>query len=264
MTAGITLVREGEVARVRLARADRRNALDEGMIAGLREAFAAIESGPDIRVVVIEGEGEAFCAGADLAWMRRIGEADRETNRLDALNISAMFRAVADCPYPVLARVHGAALGGGAGLAAAADIAVADSKAVFGFTEVRLGIVPAVISPFVLRKVGAGDARRYFLTGERFSAAEALRIGLVQAIAEPDALDTTVDRLIGELLAGGPVAQREVKGLIERLRMTGEEEQAGLTADLIARLRASEEGREGMRAFLERRAPSWAPRKEGR
>jgi methylglutaconyl-CoA hydratase len=263
MAAEIRRIRQDGVTRIRLTRGDRRNAFDEAMIAGLREAFDAVRSEPGVRVVILEGEGETFCAGADLAWMRRIAEADPERNRIDALEMSAMFRAIAACPFPVLARVQGAALGGGAGLVAAADIAVVDPGAVFGFTEVRLGIIPAVISPFVLRKVHPADVRRYFLTGERFGAAEALRIGLAQVVAESGGLDAAVDRVLAQVMAGGPNAQREVKRLLEVLPGTPEEERERLTADWIARLRASEEGRDGIRAFLERRAPSWSPRKEG-
>lgn len=263
MSPGIALLREGPVVRIRLNRPDRRNAFDDEMIREIRETFEGLAAESGHRAIVIDAEGESFCAGADLRWMQRLAEADVETNRADALQLSSMFAAVADSPVPVVALVRGPALGGGSGLVAAADIAIAEIDAIFGFTEVRLGIIPAVISPFVLRKVHAGDARRYFLTGERFDAREAQRIGLVQIVTEPRGLADAAEHLLGELLAGGPRAQSEVKSLLAALRLTPPAEQAALTGEWIARLRASEEGRAGMKAFLERGRPPWAlPRRD--
>jgi methylglutaconyl-CoA hydratase len=257
VSEGIALFREGPVVRIRLSRPERRNAFDDGMIRSIREAFEALAAETGHRVILIDAEGDSFCAGADLRWMQRIAQAGVESNRADAVELSSMFAAIAGSPVPVVALVRGPALGGGSGIVAAADIAIAEEGAVFGFTEVRLGIIPAVISPFVMRKVHAGDARRYFLTGERFDAREALRIGLVQILAESNGLGAAADRLVGELLAGGPHAQTEVKSLLAVLSATRPAEHAALTADWIARLRASEEGRAGMRAFLERERPPW-------
>jgi methylglutaconyl-CoA hydratase len=177
--------------------------------------------------------------------------------------MSAMFQAIVSCPVPVVAKVQGAALGGGSGLAASADITIAARDALFGFTEARLGILPAVISPFVLRKVRLSEARRYFLTGERFSAEEALRIGLVQAVADPGDLDRSTERMIDELLAAGPQAQREIKQLLERVPGTTAPEVYELTAGWIARVRAAAEAREGFQAFFDRRPPAWKPPSEG-
>ena len=200
--------------------------------------------------MLLAGEGEAFCAGADIEWQRSSIDVSFDDNVDDAMRLFSMMQAIDSCPAPVVARVQGYALGGGSGLAAAVDIGIAAEDAIFGFSEVKLGIVPAVISPFVLPKLGGGAARRYFLTGERFDAATALRIGLVQEVAAD--LDAAVERVVAELLTSGPTAAREAKRLI-RMKPQGEE-----TAQLAARLRASEEGQEGLRAFLERRTPRWS------
>ena len=239
--AGLKIERDGHVLRVTLARPERRNAFDAALIAGLTEAFTDVG---DARAVVLAGEGQSFCAGADVDWQRSAIDLSYEENVEDALRLYRMCETIDRCPAPVIARVHGYALGGGSGLAACADIALASPEAVFGFSEVKLGIIPAVISPFVLPKIGA-HARRYFLTGERFDAETALRIGLIAEIA--DDLDAAVDRVLSELLTAGPEAVREAKRLI-RERPGGEE-----TAQIAARLRAGEEGQEGLRAFLEGR-----------
>jgi enoyl-CoA hydratase/carnithine racemase len=240
--AGLKIDREEHVLRVTLARPERRNAFDAALIAELTEAFADVG---DARAVVLAGEGQSFCAGADVDWQRSAIDLSYEENVEDALRLYRMCETIDRCPAPVIARVHGYALGGGSGLVACADIAIAAPDAVFGFSEVKLGIIPAVISPFVLPKIGA-HARRYFLTGERFDAATALRIGLIQEIA--DDLDAAVDGVLSELLTAGPEAVREAKRLI-RERPAGEE-----TAQIAARLRAGEEGQEGLRAFLEGRS----------
>jgi enoyl-CoA hydratase/carnithine racemase len=240
--AGLKIDREGHVLRVTLARPERRNAFDAALIAELTEAFADVG---DARAIVLAGEGQSFCAGADVDWQRSAIDLSYEENVEDALRLYRMCETIERCPAPVIARVHGYALGGGSGLVACADIAIAAPDAVFGFSEVKLGIIPAVISPFVLPKIGA-HARRYFLTGERFDAATALRIGLIQEIA--DDLDAAVDGVLSELLTAGPEAVREAKRLI-RERPAGEE-----TAQIAARLRAGEEGQEGLRAFLEGRS----------
>jgi methylglutaconyl-CoA hydratase len=235
------VVRDGDVLRVSLARPERRNAFDARVIGELTQVFKDVG---DARAVVLAGEGEAFCAGADIEWQRSSIDLSYEENVEDAHKLYRMCEAIDRCPAPVVARIQGYALGGGSGLAACADIAVAASDATFGFTEVKLGIIPAVISPFVLPKIGQ-HARRYFLTGERFDAETALRIGLVHEVTEE--LDPTVQRIVEELLSSGPNAVREAKQLI-RERPDGHE-----TAEIAARMRTSEEGQVRLRAFLEQR-----------
>ena len=237
--------RDGEALRVTLAKPERRNAFDAELITALAEAFADVG---DARVVVLAGEGPSFCAGADVEWQRASIDLSYDENVEDAMRLYRMCAAIDRCHAPVVARVQGYALGGGAGLAACADVAIAAPDATFGFSEVKLGIIPAVISPFVLPKIGA-NARRYFLTGERFDAETALRIGLVHEIAED--LDGAVSRVVSQLLTSGPRAVRAAKDLV-RERPDGED-----TARIAARLRAGEEGQEGLRAFLEKRPPGW-------
>src|SRR5512132_1162167 len=238
---GLRVERDGDLLRVTLARPERRNAFDAALIADLTAAFADVA---DARAVVLAGEGETFCAGADIDWQRSAIDLTFEENIEDALRLYKMCEAIDRCPAPVVARIQGYALGGGSGLAACADVAVAAPDTTFGFTEVKLGIIPAVISPFVLPKIGQ-HARRYFLTGERFDAQTALRIGLVHEVTEE--LDTTVQGIVDELLSSGLNAVREAKQLI-RERPDGYE-----TANIAARMRTSEEGQERLRAFLERR-----------
>jgi methylglutaconyl-CoA hydratase len=239
--------RRGDVLEITLSRPERRNALDAATIAELTAAFADVG---DVRAVVLVGEGSSFSAGADLEWMRSSIALSYDENLTDAWALRKMMDAIDECPAPVVARVHGHAFGAGVGLVAAADIAVAHPDTLFAFSEVRLGIVPAVISPFVLAKIGASAARRYFLTGERFDAATALRIGLVHEVAVD--VEATVEQLIGELRAGGPLAVRSAKTLAR------EQSDAVRTAELIAKARTSPEGQEGLRAFLERREANWA------
>jgi len=245
--AGLRVEREYDVLRVTLAKLERRNAFDAEMIAELHEAFSDVG---DARVVVLAGDGESFCAGADVEWQRSSIDLSVEENVDDALRLYRMLDAVDSCPAPVVARVQGYALGGGSGLVACADVVVAAPDATFGFTEVRLGIIPAVISPFVFAKIGTGAARRFFLTGERFDAATALRIGLVQEVAEN--IDEAVDRFAGEILKSGPEATRAAKRLAREAPHEGEE-----LARIAAGLRAGAEGQEGLRAFLEKRTPAW-------
>jgi methylglutaconyl-CoA hydratase len=243
--AGLRIERDGRVLRITLAKPERRNAFDAELIRELHEAFSEVG---DARVVVLAGEGPSFCAGADVEWQRSAIDLSYEENVEDALRLYRMLEAIDTCPAPVVGRIQGYALGGGSGVAACLDIGIASEDAVFGFSEVKLGIIPAVISPFVLPRIGAA-ARRYVLTGERFDAQTALRIGLVSEVT--DDLDGTVDRLVTELLSSGPEATREAKGLV-RERPDGEE-----AAKIAARLRTGEEGQEGLRAFLERRKPAW-------
>jgi len=248
--AGLRTERDGHVLRVTLARPERRNAFDAALIADLHAAFADVA---DARAVVLSGEGPSFCAGADVEWQRASIDLTYEENVEDALRLYRMLEAIDACPAPVVCSVHGHALGGGSGLVACTDVAIAQPDAVFGFTEVRLGIVPAVISPFVLRRIGE-QARRYFLTGERFDAATALRIGLISEVAE-DA-DAACEAIVEAILAAGPEAVREAKRLV-RERPAGVE-----TARIAAARRTSAEGQEGLRAFLERRSPAWAAHRE--
>ncbi|MBD0348544.1 MAG: enoyl-CoA hydratase/isomerase family protein [Thermoleophilia bacterium] len=236
---------DGPVLRVTLARPERRNAFDATLIRELTEAFADVG---DARAVVLAGEGPSFCAGADVEWQRGSIELTYEENVEDARHLYGMLATIDHCPAPVVACVQGFALGGGSGLVACADVAIAAADAVFGFSEVKLGIVPAVISPFVLPRIEAA-ARRYFLTGERFDAQAALRIGLVSEVAAD--LDAAVERVVGELVAAGPHATRAAKRLIR------EGPRGTATVELAARLRTSDEGQEGLRAFLERRDPAW-------
>ena len=242
----LAVARDGPVLRVALARPDRRNAFDAALIARLHETFADVG---DARVVVVTGEGPSFCAGADVEWQRASIDLSLEENVADAARLYRMLAAVNDCPAPVIAGVHGYALGGGSGLAACADVVVAAADAIFGFTEVRLGIAPAVISPFALAKVGA-HARRYFTTGERFDARTAMRIGLVDELA--DDLEAAVARIVADVLQSGPQAVRAAKRLALDRPADGEE-----LARIAAALRSGEEGQEGLRAFLEKRSAAW-------
>jgi methylglutaconyl-CoA hydratase len=258
--ASLEIRHDGAVARVRLARPDVRNAFDEALVRSLRETFLALSSEAGVRAVVVEGLGPAFCAGGDLAWMRRKGEAPIEENVEDARGLAAAYLAVARCPKPVVAKVHGAAVGGGAGLVAACDLAVAADTATFAFPEVRLGIVPAAVSPYVVRRVGWSQARRLFLTGERFGAAEASRIGLVHEVVPEAALEDAVAAVLGNLLLAAPAALARAKRLLQGLDVLAPDGRIlDLTGRALADARASAEGREGLSAFLEKRRPSWAP-----
>src|SRR6266850_2521270 len=229
-----------------MARPERRNAFDASLISELTEAFS--DAG-DARAVLLSGDGASFSAGADVEWMRSSAELSHDENVADALRLRAMLDAIDGCPAPVVARVQGHALGGGCGLVACCDVVVAEPAAVFAFSEVKLGIVPAVISPFALAKIGPSAARRWFVTGERFTADVALRIGLIHEVA--DDLDAGVDAVLAELLSAAPEAARAAKELA-RGALTAEE-----TARRIATHRTGEEGQEGLRAFLEKRAASW-------
>lgn len=245
MTA-LRVERDGPLLRVTMARPDRRNAFDAALIAELTHAFADVG---DARAVLLAGDGPSFSAGADVEWMRSSVELSYDENVGDALLLRAMLDAIDNCPAPVIARVQGHALGGGCGLVACSDIVIAAPDAQFAFSEVKLGIVPAVISPFALAKIGPSAARRYFVTGERFDAATALRIGLAHEVTRE--LDAAVEAVAGELLSAGPAAAREAKELA-RAPLAADE-----TARRIAERRTSEEGQEGLRAFLEKRGAAW-------
>jgi methylglutaconyl-CoA hydratase len=244
--SALRIERETGLLRVAMGRPERRNAFDAALIDELAATFADVG---DARAVVLSGDGPSFSAGADVEWMRSSVDLSYDENVADALRLRAMLDAIDSCPAPVVGRVQGHALGGGCGLVACCDIAVAEPTAQFAFSEVKLGIVPAVISPFALAKIGTSAARRYFVTGERFSATEALRIGLIHEVT--DDLDGAVERVVGELLSAGPSAARAAKELA-RAPQSAEE-----TAGRIAAHRTSQEGQEGLRAFLEKRSPGW-------
>ena len=249
---------EHGVAVLWLNRPEVRNAFNDIMIAELTAAFAELDADPAVRAVVLAGRGKVFCAGADLNWMKRMGEMDFEENRKDALAFGAMLNRLHGLKKPTIARVHGAAFAGGMGLIAACDMAAASTETEFAVSEVRLGLTPATISPYVLAAMGERAARRYFLTAERFSAAEAYRIGFIQELAQPEELDATVNAILGEIVQGAPGAHAETKDLISSVAgrpLTSE--LLGDMAGRIATARASGEGKEGVRSFLEKRAPAW-------
>lgn len=252
---------EGAVARVRLERPEKRNAFDERLAAALEQAFASLAARGDVRVAVLSGAGAAFCAGGDLEWMRRAAQRSREENLADAAAFQRAYEAIDTAPFAVVARVHGAALGGGAGMVAACDVALAAEGTSFGFTEVRLGLVPGVISPYVLRRIGPGPARRWFVTGERFDADEAQRMGLVHVVAPEAQLDVEVTRVVDALKACSPQAVAHAKAVLRaQAAAVGDRDlQQRLAREAIADARASADGREGTTAFLEKRKPRWAP-----
>lgn len=251
--------RRGPVADVVLSRPEVHDAFNEAMIRELDRAFGELAGDAAVRVVVLRSTGKHFSAGADVNWLRQAGELDHDDNVADARRLHDMLRKIALCPKPVVARVQGAALGGGAGLVAASDFAVAAERAFFGFSEVRLGILPAVISPFVLRKLGAGTAQSLFLAGSRFGAGRARDIGLVYEVVPEAELDDAVDRLVDELLQGSPTGQAAVKRLVEEVRGRSLDQAREVTSRAIAEQRASDEGKEGLSAFLEKREPRWVP-----
>ena len=259
----ITTRRDGPVEHVTLNRPDVRNAFNEHVIAELTAWASGVDEPAArraIRVVVLSGAGKMFCAGADVAWMSKTIHYTEDENLRDASSMSRMFTAINKVPVPVIGRIQGAALGGGAGLAAVCDIVVADDAALFGFTEVKLGILPAVISPFVLAKIGQSAARELFLTGARFTAARAKEIGLVHAVVAAADLDATVNRYVQELLTAGPEAIAAAKALIPVVWGRDSDAVTPITAAAIAARRVSPEGQEGLRAFLEKRAPAWSER----
>ena len=244
------------VARLTMQRPDRFNAFDETLIAALHAAVDAAAADPAVRVVVLQGAGKAFSAGADIGWMRRAAAASAADNEADAQRFAGMLAALAQCPKPTIARVQGLALGGGVGLACACDIAIAAPDAQFAVSEARFGILPAVIGPYLIRATGKRAAQRLALMAHRVSADEALQLGLVQQVAAD--LDAAVDATIAELLASGPQAQAEIKALFAQIEGCGPAMQA-LTARTIARVRSTAEAREGFAAFVEKRSPSWKP-----
>ena len=249
---------DGPVARVFLSRPETRNAMDGLMVTELRKTLFDFGTVDRVRVIVLAGRGPAFCAGGDLAWMKAAANFTRDENLRESQALADLFFTVYNSPKPVVARVHGAALGGGAGLVAACDITVAALGTTFGFTEVRLGIVPAVISPYVVGKIGESAARELFLTGEKFEAVRASEIGLIRAAVPPEDLDAAVEGRVKELLQAGPRAIAEAKALIREVAYRRVEDVQRYTVERLADVRTSAEGQEGMRAFLEKRKPSWS------
>ena len=260
MTDSLQHLRNGPVVRLRLDRPELHNAFDADLIESLTAALVAIGKDASIRVVVLEAAGASFSAGADLNWMHSMITATQDENRVDALALARLMRTLNELPHPTIARVQGAAFGGGVGLVACCDIAIGSTEAKFGLTESKLGLLPAVISPYVIAAIGARQARRWFASAEWFNAAEAQRIGLLHVVVPADALETAVKRQIDLLLKAAPLAASHAKTLVRRV--DGEHDRDKLdrdNAELIARLRVSPEGQEGLAAFLEKRTPGWAP-----
>lgn len=252
----------GGVLRIRMERPGLHNAFDAALIAELTAAFSRAAADASVRVVVLEGAGASFSAGADLNWMRGMAAASEADNRDDALALARLMRSLDELPKPTIARVHGAAFGGGVGLVACCDIAIGVPEAKFGLTESRLGLLPAVISPYVIAAIGARQARRYFASAEIFDASEARRIGLLHDVVAADTLDEVVDRQIEALLKAGPVASASAKRLVRDVAaQTDRGAMDVANAALIAKLRVSPEGQEGLAAFLDKRPPAWV-RKE--
>ena len=257
----LTKSTQAKVCRITLNRPDVHNAFNAQLIQDLRAAFEEVrveaEAG-EVRAVVLGGEGKSFCAGADVNWMRDNLEYSVEENRADARRMAEMFDAIDSCPVPVIARIHGAALGGGVGLASVCDIVIATRETAWAFSEVKLGIAPAVISPFVLAKIGRSHARALFLTGERFSAERAMQIGLAHVVVEADGLDAEVERVLKEIVGSSPRGIRRAKELVAQVPNLSPDQARDVTVATIAALRTSPEGQDGLRAFLERRKPGWA------
>jgi methylglutaconyl-CoA hydratase len=257
-TPTVRVLRDGAIAHVVLARPDVRNAFNAELIAALHRSFDDLAADASVRAIVLEGEGKAFCGGADIGWMRASLDLTHEQNVEGARAMSRMFRAIDRIPKPTIAKVHGAALGGGAGLVAVCDVAIASPETIFGFTETKLGILPAVISPFVLAKIGSSHARALALTGERFDAERARAIGLVHEVVAPDALDAAVARVCSEIESASPTGITAAKALFAAIAETSYDASLEVTARAIAEQRTSIEGQEGLRAFLERRPAAWS------
>lgn len=253
----ILIDRDGPILRITLNRPEVRNAFDEEVIASLTAAASHAAEDHSIRAVVLAGNGKAFCAGADVAWMAKAIAYSRRENLSDAEDLARMLERLDTLPVPVIARIHGSALGGGVGLAAVCDIVIAAEDAVFALSEVKLGILPAVVAPYVLRKIGIAAARELFLTGSRFGATRAKEVGLVHEVVPPTDLDAAVARRIDEVLSSSPKGIAAAKALIREIAGAHPNDVIGVTTNAIASQRVSDEGQEGLRAFLEKRKPSW-------
>ncbi|MCB4784667.1 MULTISPECIES: enoyl-CoA hydratase/isomerase family protein [unclassified Delftia] len=257
-TTALTLEFQGPLATITLTQPEVRNAFSDEVIADITQAFHSVGKRSDVRAVVLAAEGPAFCAGANLNWMRRMADYSRDENREDAGLLAEMLRVIYECPQPTIARVQGDVYAGGMGLVAACDMAVAAEGAGFCLSEVKIGLIPATISPYVIRAMGARAAHRYFLSGERFDAAEALRIGFVHRVVAADELDNAVDGLLKHLVSAGPAAARACKRLvIDVAEREINEQLIAATVEGIADIRASAEGKEGVQAFLQKRKPAW-------
>jgi methylglutaconyl-CoA hydratase len=254
----ILAAKEGKVFRITMNRPRVHNAFNATMIGDLTSAFSAAGGDDSVRVVILTGAGESFCAGADLNWMREIIHYSYEQNLRESLQVAELMKAIYQLPRPTIARVNGAVIGGGTGLLSACDIVVASEKARFGLSEVKIGLIPAAIGPYVIRRIGESAARELFLTGERFDARRALEIGLVNQVVPHERLDSRVDEIVRLLLSSAPEAISKCKELLQRVPGMSLEEAKGYTAEMIARLRISPEGQEGMASFLEKRKPDWA------
>jgi methylglutaconyl-CoA hydratase len=247
----------GPVAKVSFCRPEIHNAFNDTLIYEMTDLFKSFHENKELRVVVLTGEGKSFCAGADLNWMRRVKDYSYEKNLEESLALADLFYLIYTTPLPVIGRINGAAIGGGTGFVAVCDIAVAAESAKFSFSEVKIGVVPACIGPYVIKKIGAGKAREFFLTGERLSAADACRIGLVDRFYPDDKLDEEVNKLVDTILSSGPNAIKMAKELIANVPLMPPDQFKPYTAEMIARLRKSDEGQEGMDAFLNKRKPKW-------
>ena len=258
MSQNLSITQTGAVARITLTQPEVRNAFSDEVIAEITAAFTEVGARPDVRVVVLAAEGPAFCAGANLNWMRRMADYTREENLIDAGKLAQMLRVIYECPKPTIARVQGDVYAGGMGLVAACDMAVSVDTAGYCLSEVKLGLIPATISPYVIRAMGARAAHRYFLTAERFDAAEALRTGFVHAVVAPDQLDAKVDELARAITIASPDAVRACKKLVQDVAERDINAQLiAATVEGIADIRASEQGREGVQSFLQKRKPGW-------
>lgn len=253
----LTFDRADGVARITFSRPEIHNAFNAQMIEELYELFDRLNRDRSVRVVILTGEGKSFCAGADLNWMRAVKDYSYEKNFSESLKLAEVFHLIYSCPRPVIGRINGAAIGGGTGFVAVCDIAIASTSAVFSFSEVKIGVVPACISPYVIKRVGEGRAREFFLTGERLSAEQALQSGLINRAVLPENLDAEVDTMMRQLLSSGPDALKCCKELLETVSNQNLQDAKIHTAKVIANLRKSDEGQEGMDAFLNKRKPKW-------
>jgi methylglutaconyl-CoA hydratase len=256
--SSVLIERDGPILRLTLNRPEVRNAFDEDVIRALASAATAAADDPEVRVVVLAGKGKTFCAGADIGWMAKAIAYSRQENLSDAEDMARVMERLDTLPVPVIGRIQGSALGGGVGLAAICDIVVAADDAVFGLTEVMLGLLPAVVAPYVLRKIGISAGRELFLTGVRFDAERARQLGLVHEVVPADALDAAVDKRVADVLAASPTGIARAKALIREIAGIHPEDVIGVTTNAIASQRVSDEGQEGLRAFLEKRKPSWS------
>ncbi len=253
----VRLQKAGPVAQVTFCRPDVHNAFNDTLIYEMTDLFQSLRDDKEIRVVVLTGEGKSFCAGADLNWMRRVKDYSFEKNLEESLALADLFWLIYTTPLPIVGRINGAAIGGGTGFVAVCDIAVAAESAKFSFSEVKIGLVPACIGPYVIRKIGEGKAREFFISGERLTAVEAHRIGLVNRYYPDAKLDEEIDSLVKSLLSSGPNAIKMAKELITNVPHMTPEQFKPYTAEMIAKLRKSDEGQEGMDAFLNKRKPNW-------